>query len=406
MSDIKTVFREWLQKNFSKSTASSYYSLVQKIFDKNFGIRQDWQRHSENIMPLLARYFEFANREYKLDRITIWYALDYFDNILKFIYPKQNKTYNYEPDVKISIYDGKKDYPIIDASLYNLNNYIKYIANHIFKQHHKLNTESINTLKTLVTFPDISEKIKPIDIKDVAIHIDYKESSNSAEKNALSQYCNFLYSVTDNSVFNYMINPIVNMVATSSPRSYICGFIEIEPITGKHARKVKPNPGVKRYTNIGYVYSTEDLANIFNIDFNTVSNLMTKYGINNKITTSCDGYYNADITHDILKRHHHYKDKVVDNIYSDVDYTKIGYEQWETRKGAMKRLGIKKSAFYTHVSERCLYIDYAEGAPKYYIPELEYFKNLDIIKQISKRKYHKNILLNKNRTLSKKTCNL
>ena len=91
MSDIKSDFKKWLQEHFNKSTAYSYYGLVQKIFNKNFGISQDWQLYSDSIMPLLARYFEFANREYKLDRVTIWYALDYFDEILKFIYPKQNK---------------------------------------------------------------------------------------------------------------------------------------------------------------------------------------------------------------------------------------------------------------------------------------------------------------------------
>ena len=81
MSDIKSGFREWLQERFSKSTAYSYYGLVQKIFDKNFGDNKDWQQYSQYIMTLLVRYFEFANREYYLDRVTIWYALDYFKKI-------------------------------------------------------------------------------------------------------------------------------------------------------------------------------------------------------------------------------------------------------------------------------------------------------------------------------------
>lgn len=56
MNDIKTDFRKWLQKNFSKSTAYNYYALVQKIFAKNFGNNKDWQQYSENIIPLLVRY--------------------------------------------------------------------------------------------------------------------------------------------------------------------------------------------------------------------------------------------------------------------------------------------------------------------------------------------------------------
>ena len=52
----------------------------------------------------------------------------------------------------------------------------------------------------------------------------------------------------------------------------------------------------------------------------------------------------------------------------------------------MKLLGIKKLAFYTHVANKCLYIDYAQGAPRYYLPELKYFGNTPKIKRIKNRK--------------------
>lgn len=386
MSDIKTDFREWLQNNFSKSTAYSYYAVVQKIFDKNFGNNKDWQQYSENIIPLLARYFEFANREYKLDRVTIWYALDYFDKIASFIYPQQGKTYKNEPNVKISIYDGQQYYPLYETTLFKVSECLKYISSFIYQYNIEYDINDDERLKILAPLPEIERKINPLELKDAAIHVDYNNKNIGAEKTALSRYCDFLYSATANSAFDYTSSLIVNVVTTKSPKNYISGFIEVEPITGKNARSIKPNPEAKRHGDVGYVYSTRDLANIFNIDFNTASNLMTKFGVENKITTAHDGYYNADITHKILKIYHHYKDKKQDEVYSGVDYTKAGYEHWKTRKDAMMLLGIKKLAFYSHVANKCLYIDYAQGAPRYYLPELKYFNNLPEIRHIKTRK--------------------
>ncbi|MBR1373226.1 hypothetical protein IJ556_02090 [bacterium] len=386
MSDIKTDFRKWLQNNFNKSTAYSYYAVVQKIFDKNFGSQTDWSQYFNEIMPLLARYFEFANREYYLDRVTIWYALDYFDEIAQFIYPKQGKTYKNEPDVKISIYDGQQYYPLYETTLFKVSECLKYISSFIYQYNIEYDINDDERLKILAPLPEIERKINPLELKDAAIHVDYNNKNIGAEKTALSRYCDFLYSATANSAFDYTSSLIVNVVTTKSPKNYISGFIEVEPITGEHARKIRPNPEAKRHGDVGYVYSTRDLANIFNIDFNTASNLMTKFGVENKITTAHDGYYNADITHKILKIYHHYEDKKQDEVYSGVDYTKAGYEHWKTRKDAMRLLGIKKLAFYSHVANKCLYIDYAQGAPRYYLPELKYFNNLPEIRHIKTRK--------------------
>lgn len=387
MSDIKSDFRVWLQKNFSKSTAYSYYALVQKIFDKNFDDSQDWQKHSESIMPLLVRYFEFANWEYSLDRVTIWYALDYFKKIVDYI--KLGHLKKSTSDADIFIFDGDKDFPVCSTGITELYDNVVFIQRYLFESTDNLpyNSEnvSVDVVQLVILMSNIKETTKLDNLKNAAIRIVYNKNI-SAEKTALSRYCNFLYSATANSAFDYKGNPVVNMVTTKSPKNYISGFIEVEPITGEHARSIRPNPEAKRYTDVGYVYSTRDLANIFNIDFKTASDLMMKFGIENKITTTRDGYYNAEITHKILKVHHHYKDKKQDEIYSDVDYTKAGYEHWKTRKDAMMLLGIKKLAFYSHVVNKCLYIDYAKGAPRYYQPELKYLKNLPSIKRIKNRK--------------------
>lgn len=388
MTDIKTDFKAWLQEHFSQSAASGYYSSVKKVFDEHFDDNQDWQQHSKSILPLLARYFEFANREYLLDRVTIWYALDYFKKITDFI--EEGNIKEQEENVEISIFDGDTFYPVCSVRLSQLYNAVLTIQTYLFNIPSNLKPKNENTpvniarLAALLVEIETTSALK--DLKDAAIHIVYDNKNNSRKKTALSHYCDFLYSLTADSAFDYKGNPIVNMATTKSPKSYISGFIEIEPITGEHARKIRPNSFVKRHTNTGYVYSTKDLADIFDIDFNTASDLMTKYGIEHEITTASDSYYSVDITHEILKIYHHYKDKTEDDIHSGVDYTKAGYEQWKTRKDAMKLLGIKKAAFYAHISKKCLYIDYAQGAPKYYLPELKYFKNLPSIKRIKTRK--------------------
>ena len=388
MSDIKSGFREWLQERFSKSTAYSYYGLVQKIFDKNFGDNKDWQQYSQYIMPLLVRYFEFANREYYLDRVTIWYALDYFKKIADYIQYGHLKST--KPDVDIYIFDGDKNYFVCSTGMNELYKNVVFIQRYLFESTYNLQYNeknlSVDALKLVILLENIKETGKLQDLRDAAIYIAYNNPNNSAEKTALSRYSDFLYALTTNPAFDYKANPFVYMATTKSPKNYVCGFIEVEPITGEHARSIRPNPEAKRHTDVGYVYSTNDLANIFNVDFNTASNLMTKFGTENKITTISNGYYNADITHKILKAHHHYKDKRQDEVYSGVDYTKQGYKQWKTRKEAMKLLGIKKLAFYTHVANKCLYIDYAQGAPRYYLPELKYFGNTPKIKCIQNRK--------------------
>lgn len=388
MSDIKSDFREWLQERFSKSTAYSYYGLVQKIFDKNFGDNKDCQQYSQYIMPLLVRYFEFANREYYLDRVTIWYALDYFKKIDDYIQSGHLKST--KPDVDIYIFDGDKNYFVCSTGMNELYDNIAFIQRYLFESTDNLpyNSENVSAdaAKLVILLLNIKGTTKLDDLKNASIRIVYNNENNSAEKTALSRYSDFLYALTTNPAFDYKANQFVYMATTKSPKNYVSGFIEIEPITGEHARSIRPNPNIRRDTIVGYVYSTEDLANIFDINFNTASNLMRRFNEEFKITTACGCYYSSDATNMCLKANHHYKDKQSDEIHSDVDYTKTGYEQWKTRKEAMKLLGIKKLAFYTHVANKCLYIDYAQGAPRYYLPELKYFGNTPKIKRIKNRK--------------------
>lgn len=384
MNDLKIGFKKWLQENFSKSTAYGSFSLVQKIFDKNFENSENWQEQSESIMPLLARYFEFANREYYLDRVTVWYALDYFDELTEFIYAKKLSTH--ELPVSLYLYDGKKDYFICKVPLYRLSDHLKYLSAMVYEYNISSNLDDREPFDILLPLPEIYDNIKPLDVKDTAIHIVYENTNNSAEKAALTKYCDFLYLTTKNPTFDYKNNPTVNMATKKNPKIKVHNYKEIAPITGMTPRKIMPDKKKKRETPIGFVYSTEDIASIFDIDFNTAINLMDRYGKKYKITTVIDSYYSVVKTDECLQECHHFKDKQKNEKYSDVDYMVEGYEQWYTREDALEALGIKKAAFYSHIAKKCLYIDYAKGAPKYYFPELEHFKKMPEIKRISLRK--------------------
>lgn len=425
MSDIKSDFKKWLQEHFGKSTAYSYYGLVQKIFNKNFGISQDWQQYSESIMPLLARYFEFANREYKLDRVTIWYALDYFDKILKFIYPKQNKLYKNEPDVKISIYDGQKDYPIIDTSLYNLNNYIKYIANIIYNQGHSGDLQDgDDVLKIILRLHIISKAIKHINIKDTAIHISYKFSENGTEKTALSRYCDFLYALTANPAFDYKGNPVVNMATNENPNNMIGGNYHIsQPITGKQPLQIEikdPNRVYEHDDNDipDFILIVSDMVDILHmdrksvvkhfVDKETIRNMRPdvekiekNYGIAKDKTVLRD-YFSISSANKFLEEHHH-------SVYKKgypVNYDKEEYDYWILQSEAIKELSISRNAFHNLITEyNCSYLDYIKEEredkknidyKRYYIEDIKYLKTTNLIIEAQRRK---RVYLRKNKKI-------
>ena len=245
------------------------------------------------------------------------------------------------------------------------------------------------------------QHFKPEQLKNLALHIVYKEEHFIQTKTALSLFCDCMYSKYQYSCYLYPSNALISLIQNKNPNKTINGcFKETKPITGFSPRQVEPDMKIFRDTDKGYVYSTTDVAEIFDIDFNTASDLMNRFGSAFKIQTVLGGYYSAEATNQCLEEYHHYKEKADSEKYPEVDYSHDGYEWWYNRKKALECLGIKKAAFYSHIAKKCLCIDYAKGAPRYYAPELEYFKNLDTIEKISKRKYHKNKLLSSNRTLS------
>ena len=173
-------------------------------------------------MPLLACYFEFANREYLLDRVTIWYALDYFKKIASYIqfgHLKSTKS-----DVDINIFDGDKNYFVCSTGITELYDNAVFIQRYLFGstdnlQYNEKNL-SVDAYKLVILLKNIKESGILQNIRDAAIYIAYNNPNNSAEKTALSRYCDFMYALTSSQPFDYKNNHIMNMVAKENPNNY------------------------------------------------------------------------------------------------------------------------------------------------------------------------------------------
>ena len=410
MSDIKTDFRKWLQNNFSKSTAYNYYALVQKIFDKNFDDSQDWQKHSEIIIPLLARYFEFANREYSLDRVTIRYALDYFDEILKFIYPKKGSAYKYEPTVQIY---NKKSPHFYETTLYKLNDCLKYLACYLYEYDVDYNLKNINAPELLMTFVvDTDVKSR----KELAIYINY-ESQSAMEKLAISKYSAYLQQIQHNNTYFAMLLPITTKIKTQNPNKTINGHYKIvQQISGSNPLIIRDTNAEDRF-DINYTITKQDLVKIFDLDLGTIDKLLKKVALPTNKTAQYDEedykygaqiaknitrrdviieyetelrtYYNADNINEYLAKHHYCQH------YIDVDYSKEGYKYWCNRKKAIEIVGVGKTAFFEHIwgiSKKdkdmlsVSYINYTDYKTRYYVPEMKFLKIHPIFKRILYKK--------------------
>lgn len=380
--DIKSKFRNWLvEQDLKPGTINSYLSRLKKISNNN------WDMLTINIIPLLVKYYELSNKEYYIDRVTILNAVEYLKKISDYIY--SNTNISVETNVKLYLFDGERDYFIGYSDLKVLHYDISLVSNYVYGNTNIIkdtHTYSIDLMKLNILILELQEHCQK-ELKSLALHIVYNQNGVYENKTVLTKYNNFLSVSYERRNYNSLTHQLLFYVKTRNPNKTVNkNFIQTRPITGAHARQVSPNPDINRDTEVGYVYSLRDLADIFNVDFYTAMDLMIRFGNEFTITTVINNYYSAQATNDCLNAYHHYKDKHTDEKYSNVDYTLEGYKQWCTRKQALEVLGIKKAAFYSHVARHCLYIDYAKGAPKYYIPELIYLKETMKIKRIRLRK--------------------
>lgn len=87
MIDLEENFRKWLSEKHKSSTVNAYIRRIIAVYKKNF-VQENFHFSNnylgiltENLMPLLVKSYEFSNKEYYIDRVTIWHALDYFSRI-------------------------------------------------------------------------------------------------------------------------------------------------------------------------------------------------------------------------------------------------------------------------------------------------------------------------------------
>lgn len=236
MEDLKQKFRDWLIQQGNKSgTITSYLSRLQKISDK------DWDNLTSSIIPFLVKYYELANKEYYLDRVTILHALEYFSKISDNIY--KNTNISAEFDVKLYIFDGKNDYFICDTTLKVLYDDLLLINRYLYESNDTFEgkyNSSIDPVKLSILIVDLKENC-PVELQKLAIHIVYNKKQINDTKTALNKYCNFLYATYKTANYDCKTNNIITYIQILNPNKTINNnFIETRPITGKYARQVSP----------------------------------------------------------------------------------------------------------------------------------------------------------------------
>lgn len=99
---------------------------------------------SENILSLLNKYYELSNKDYYVDRVTIIYALEYFNKISDFLY-SGNPAIS-DDIAKIYLFDGRDDYFFTSTSVKTLSIYLYFINLYLYESTYQPVTEMTNNL--------------------------------------------------------------------------------------------------------------------------------------------------------------------------------------------------------------------------------------------------------------------
>lgn len=412
MNTIKVKFKKWLlKKSESKlknaATVNNYLKKIDEICKETFPNTSDpecaWKKLSDWILPVLAKYYERANKGYKLDRITICDAIGYYRKIICPMYQTGWLSNDDINEAKLYFFDGK-DYYIDTVHVKDLYTYVTLFNDIVFK--HPLPSKLIDEQEPDAYFSNKIIKIvqdnKIKNPEDMALHIVYKLEGKYTGKFVLEKFCDYLNHQTVIPRCNFQQNELLQTITNLNPTQTINGnYRETRTLTGEHSAQVAFHfrSKVAERPNENYVLTQDDLAEIFHINEVTVCDLMYRFSTDRKATgktyikTISREYYGIEAVNACLEEYHHYdKSRRID----DVDYTKEGFDKyWCTREKALKIVGVKKQAFYKRVKSKSVYIDYAKQAPKYYIPHLEQVKKDVNISRIRRYYNNKKILIYK-----------
>lgn len=172
MADLRKDFKNWLLtvKKYKETTADRYIGRISSVYKKNFAInkhsmeRDDWRILSENILLLLSKYYELSNKDYYVDRVTIIYALEYFNKISDFLY-SANPAIS-DDIAKIYLFDGRDDYFFISTSVKTLFIYLYFINIYLYESTYQPVSEHIFPPVPLEVIAKLSELPKTIPATD------------------------------------------------------------------------------------------------------------------------------------------------------------------------------------------------------------------------------------------------
>ena len=417
MNSIETDFREWLQEQrYSQSTIKQYLFQIDKICSDCYESKE-WYRFSEDASYLLAKYTEYANREYYLDVVTIRYALDYFDDFREKVKISAIIKSKEQQEIKLFLYFDKQHLNIATIRFDELYDYLSILNTVLYERPEtktSLNLQQIENFTHSVKQLLHQHLIK--DSRKIAVYIKYPKK-NATTKLALSKYCSFIQAKQPNNKYFAMLVPVITNIKTKNPSKTVNGHYKIvQQISGSKPLVIEADNARDRL-DINYTITKQDLVVIFDLDFGTVNKLLNKlalptnktakyndedyeYGaqIAKNITrqdviieyeTELRTYYNADNINEYLAKHHYC------HHYKEVDYSKEGYKYWCNRKKAIEMVGVGKTAFFEHIwgipkkDKEILsvsYINYTDYKTRYYVPEMKFLKTHPIFKRIVYKK--------------------
>lgn len=394
MNIMKTKFEKWLQaQGLSEKTKSGKLGTIVTYTDAINGICKErfskeftqkdtdktWKLLCEEIIPIAAKYQELSHKEYMLDRVMVWYAIDYFSSILSFMYGKEN-GYETKPDINLYLFHNQQNYFIKSICLHELNEYTQYFATLYFNRDFrpkKVNSYQLNELKKIVDKIIWDNKIK--EVHNVGFHIVYKQSRVKNRRSALNHF----YNCFINPSFKNPLEQHPVLMAIKNRPDRLQFFSVIQEITGEQPRQIKIKDNISPMS-LTCPLQQYDLAEIFDIDRKSIQKYLEAkvcYASSGDFdTTELRTYYSVAKTNEYLSQYYH---KVAVDSDSSVSFKEKGYEHWKRKSYIIKNvLHIGKDAFDTLIGKKyvldtdgkpkrvnCPYIDYfSEANTRYYLP--------------------------------------
>lgn len=418
MNEMMDRFQTWLlkqglaekTKSGKLGTVATYIDSINRIckerFSEDFNKKnpdKSWQLLSAEVISTAAKYQELSHKDYMLDNVVVWYAIDYFEKIINFIY---KKNWEEQPEVSLYLFYDEVDYFIKSIRLQDLSEYTQYFATFCFNRKFrpkKINPDHFDEFKEIVDKIIWTNHIK--EVQNVGFHIVYKQSGINNKKSAINHFYNCF--IDSSSQCSLAIQAVMPILQVPFVREYEA-FEITQAITGEHPLQIMPNKYGPFYGD-DEILRKGDLITIFGLNPKTVQNSLLKTEQINSKKKAGKLYFSWTDVNKYLETHYH---KAVKK-YTDVDYKLSGqskiYDYWVDKNTARQDyLGIGKNAFYTYVNPRresdeknkrgynknkidpekinCPYIDYVEGHFKYYVPALEHLKTEKRIHDTASRK--------------------